>query len=291
MTDQEYSEFIKKHVYLNEDTLEMLKRGEITMPTFSPFFESDSGPVPPKDSVISNNSSFGKVGIDPKYNLLTEAYIKTPKPKCTEYFYKIKDLLQGHISKEDFDKYCDNEKIGFQVIEGTGLLGGFFSIESAIIIIQMSKDTIVDLLVANDSKIKSMSENFWMNFVHEDTHQQQFNKSHLSFKNYEPSTIQYWDEDFDENFGYFNQSTEADAYGREIGARLFVYYKNFKNTTSVKSIFKDIINNNIDDPYSKKIINAYKDPRIERSNMKKFYRPMYDFLENNEKSKERYIEK
>ena len=223
--------------------------------------------------------------------LLQESYKQTQLEPCRKAIQCLRSCLRDEIDKSAFTKTCQDLQICFERLDGSSCISGEFSPSLGVVIVKITDDIIYEIKNADDETLNLISDNFWTNFVHEDTHQQQFNKSHLSFKNYKPSTIQYWDDDFDENFGYFNQSTEADAYGREIGARLFVYYKNFKNTMSVKSIFKDIINNNIDDPYSKKIINVYKDPRIERSNMKKFYRAMYDFLENNEKSKERYIEK
>lgn len=284
MTDTEYSDFVRKHVYLNEDTLEKLKKGEITVPTLRPFLGASLDYSVPEDSVVDFNSPFGKVKIKMKYNLLTEAYIRTEKTKCFEYLKAIQLYFLGKKSEKDFKNYCNNHDLGLEIVAGENLLGGYFSTNSARIIIQMTNDIKVEIMTSSEQNLKLISDVFWVNFTHEDTHKQQFNKSKLSFKNYKPSTIQYWDEDFDKSFDYFNQKVEADAYGREIGARLSELYKLNKKSGSAEKIFRDIIANNIDDLYSRKIINAYKDPRIDKDTMKSFYRALYDFLEENEKT-------
>ena len=282
MPDKEYSDFVKQHIYLTEKTLEELKRGEITMPTIRPLIGASLNKVP-DDSIIDDNSSFGKIRIKSKYHLLTEAYIKTPKLECLEYIKAIQSYFLGNLNEKCFNSYCEKKGIGLELLNGEGLLGGYFSIGSAKIIIQMTNDIKLALLLANDSMLNDIADEFWINFTHEDTHRQQFDKSKKAFKNYRPSTLRYWDEDFSKDFIYFNQKVEADAYGREIGARLSEYYKRFKDSNNVSLIFKDIINNNVDDAYSKKIINVYRDPRIDRDTMKNFYRALYDFLEGNEK--------
>lgn len=80
------------------------------------------------------------------------------------------------------------------------------------------------------------------------------------------------------DFDYFNQVEVADAYGREIAVRLSSIYKD----KIVFDIFGMVVKDNIDDDYSKKVINIYKYFRIDEEVMKHFYRALYDALIGNE---------
>lgn len=81
--------------------------------------------------------------------------------------------------------------------------------------------------------------------------------------------------DMGENLEYFDQSVEADAYGREIGARLRVLHPR----KTVSQLFLSI--NSIKDAYCKHIINVYRDPRISEKANHAFFRALYDYLEGN----------
>jgi hypothetical protein len=108
MPDKEYSDFVKQHIYLTEKTLEELKRGEITMPTIRPLIGASLNKVP-DDSIIDDNSSFGKIGIKSKYNLLTEAYIKTQKLECLEYIKAIQSYFLENLNEKCFNSYCEKK--------------------------------------------------------------------------------------------------------------------------------------------------------------------------------------
>ena len=58
-------------------------------------------------------------------------------------------------------------------------------------------------------------------------------------------------EDLGKDIDYFNQTVEADAYGREIAARLEKIYP----TETVSNLFSRITSNDIQDDYIKKIRN------------------------------------
>lgn len=80
------------------------------------------------------------------------------------------------------------------------------------------------------------------------------------------------------DFDYFNQAEVADAYGREIAVKLSSFYKD----KTVFDIFRMVVKDNIDDDYSKKVINIYKYFKIDEEVMKHFYRALYDALIGNE---------
>ena len=80
------------------------------------------------------------------------------------------------------------------------------------------------------------------------------------------------------DFDYFNQVEVADAYGREIAVKLSSLYKD----KIVFDIFGMVVKDNIDDDYSKKVINIYKYFRIDKEVMKHFYCALYDTLCGNE---------
>lgn len=80
------------------------------------------------------------------------------------------------------------------------------------------------------------------------------------------------------DFYYFNQVSNADLYGKYVAARLSSLYKD----KTVLDIFRVVVNDNIDDDYSKKVINIYKYFKIDNEVMKHFYRALYDALVGNE---------
>ena len=133
-------------------------------------------------------------------------------------------------------------------------------------------------MLADEQELGILAANLWCNYTHEHTHMQQAKASKIGFKNYKPSAVEYWNEDLGKSFDYFNQTIEADAYGREIAARLFSCYAG----ETVFDIFERIRKNDISEDYSKKIINIYKDFRIDEEVMKHFYRALYDALIGNE---------
>lgn len=80
------------------------------------------------------------------------------------------------------------------------------------------------------------------------------------------------------DLNYFNQVANADLYGRYVAARLSSLYKD----KTVLDIFRMVVKDNIDDDYSKKVINIYKYFRIDEEVMKHFYSALYDALVGNE---------
>lgn len=99
------------------------------------------------------------------------------------------------------------------------------------------------------------------------------------YKKYKNPVSLDWKNIMDKDLNYFDQFVEADAYGREIGARLeHIYNKILSKST----ILNYINNNNISDEYCKKIINIYKGPRISKKSNQSFFRALYDYLVGNE---------
>ena len=61
--------------------------------------------------------------------------------------------------------------------------------------------------------------------MHEDTYAQQQKVSKVDIKrNYIPPESLDWKGDLEKSLSYFDQSIEADAYGREIAGRLISQY-------------------------------------------------------------------
>lgn len=212
--------------------------------------------------------------------LLSEAYVRNENIDWLKVFDKIKRLALNKISNEEFFNFLDSLELEFEIVEGKKLVGGEFNVNTRKIIIQLTQDVLFDIMIANDKELRLLADVFYVNFTHEDTHRQQQNSAgdYDIFKNYKNPTQLYWNEDLSEDFDYFNQQIEADAYGREVGARLEIAYKD----EDITDIFFDVNSNNIKDSYCKKIINVYKDPRISDKANRSFFKAMYDYLNKNE---------
>lgn len=212
---------------------------------------------------------------------IQESYKKTSILPCFEFLCVLQKFLQGKISKDTFDFKLEKLKFGFEVINSNdSCIKGDFLPSTGKVLITITKDLISSIRRADEDTLKLISLNFWTNFVHEDTHKQQFNKCGFNLdKKYVKleNTTFYNGKLQNVEYKYFDQSIEADAYGREIGARLSVIYNN-----NIDGIYESISNNSISDEYIKEIINVYKDPRISDKNSRKFYRALFDVVENNE---------
>lgn len=233
-----------------------------------------------KESYSPRDSEF-RMGLY-RYIILSEAYKRNDNIDWFEVFNKIKLLFLQKLTEEEFEKYCENLEIQLKVIyDNKGFVGGYFDLNTRKIVLKISLNLILGLLKGDENFLKNLAANFWVNFVHEDTHRQQQNTAgnFNIFKKYKnPSTLD-WNEDLEKDIDYFDQQIEADAYGREIGARLEKIYDQGEGPLD---IIKNISINTIKDEYCKKIINIYKDPRISKKVNKSFFRALYDFLEGEE---------
>lgn len=210
---------------------------------------------------------------------LSEAYVRNDNVDWLEVFEKIKLRFKGELTNQAWSDYCLSAGIGFELVDGKNAIGGYFDLEYRVIVIQVTKDVLDVILEAEEESLKKLAEDFWTNFCHEDTHRQQAAKSKVEInRNYKSINSQYWDVDLEEDFSYFDQSIEADAYGREIGAKLQILYPN----ESTSGIFNLISRNKIKNQYCKYIINIYKDPRMSDKANHSFFRALYDYLEGNE---------
>lgn len=204
---------------------------------------------------------------------IKEAYRKTDEQMCTDFIYLLKDFINGEISTDlflDFQKQHDFE---LQVVDGAGIIHADYHTQSRKIYLYLSRDILEDISQSKD--LESIAKNIWTNFMHEDTHAQQQKASKVDIKkNYIPPESLDWKDDFEKSLTYFDQSIEADAYGREIASRLISQY-------STKSdIYKDVAENKVKDDYAAKVINIYKNPKCKNS--KKFFRAFFDVLQNND---------
>lgn len=225
-----------------------------------------------------------------KLRLLNEAYHKTGKEECYEIITALVSKLRGVITDEQYQLFCDMLNIHTSVLEGYdySAISASYGRVSETFEIQYTKPFEDDLKRSTKDDIGLFVDNLWTAFIHEDTHKQQnskipkdiklkLNNSYVTYLPSDPTNLSY-----PQNLDYYNQVTEADAYGREIAARLEKLYP----TETVSNLFLRITSNNIQDDYIKKIIGVYKDPRINDNANKAFFRSIYDFLkEEKEESK------
>lgn len=205
--------------------------------------------------------------------LLAESYIRKSNSICLLFLKHLRNSLNSDKDTRDFLDFCKNNKVALEIVDGKDGMGGQFSLSTQTIIFQITKDVLFKIGIANDGVLESYANILWTNFTHEDTHAQQMSKSKVKL-NYISPTNRFWVEDLGKDIDYFNQTVEADAYGREIAARLEKMYP----MESVSNLFSRITSNDIQDDYTKKIIGVYKDPRINDNANKAFFRSIYDFL-------------
>lgn len=212
--------------------------------------------------------------------LLQESYKQTQLEPCRKAIQCLRSCLRDEIDKSAFTKTCQDLQICFERLDGSSCISGEFSPSLGVVIVKITDDIIYEIKNADDETLNLISDNFWTNFVHEDTHQQQFCVGGFrAFNKYiKLETTSFYNGKLQNvEPKYFDQSVEADAYGREIGARL-------KKTYADKNeVYDSLMKNSIRDDYSREIINVYKDPRISDKNAKKFYRALFDMLEDTEK--------
>lgn len=206
--------------------------------------------------------------------LLAEAYTRKDNSVCILFLTHLQDTLNEKESIQVFEDYCNKNRVSLEIVAGEDMFGGYFDLSKRVIVFQITKDLLYIIGLADKHTLESLANILWVSFTHEDTHHQQC-KSSKAIKHYVNPTSTYWNEDIGKNISYFNQTVEADAYGREIAARLEKLYPE----DSVFSIFLRINSNKIDYEYTKKIINVYRDPRINDKANKAFFRALYDFLE------------
>lgn len=209
--------------------------------------------------------------------LLAEAYYRNQENvNWFEVFKKIQKAKTGQLSLEDLKIFLNKKKIGIKVIKKDNEIGGYFDLNSRKVIILISRNLYDQIFNAEDEWLENLAANFWVNFVHEDTHRQQQNAAgnFNIFKKYKSPTNLDWGNITDKDIDYFDQQIEADAYGREIGARLEKIYS--EDSSSV--ILMNINSNTIKDEYCEKIINIYKDPRVSKKSNESFFRALYDYL-------------
>ena len=227
----------------------------------------------------TNNYHSTPILFEEKY-LLEEAYRKTDKNVCRDFVELLHDFLISKISSNEFKAFESLHDFELQRVEGSNVIGGFYDYNTRKITLLISDDVLAQIQKADDKQLDIITDNIWTNFVHEDTHKQQFQKYDNS-KNYASPKSLDWSDNLEKSLDYFEQVMEADAYGREIGARLKTIYE-FSTDSGhlLKKIFQDINNNDVTDEYSSKIINIYKHPKNKAT--KKFFRALYDFLNDQE---------
>lgn len=213
--------------------------------------------------------------------LLTEAYKRSDDIDFVEVLKVYRSTLKGEYFTKDFYKFLDKKNISIEFTDGEKLIGGAFDLKTLKIIMVITKDVERDIFYANENDLKNIAANFWANFVHEDTHRQQFNAagSYDIFKKYKKPKVLDWSDDIETDLDYYDQSIEADAYGREVASRLQTI---FGAENSLTVLNKISVGSSVYDKYCERLISIYKDPRISEKSNKAFFRAIFDFLSENE---------
>lgn len=213
------------------------------------------------------------IGVSLQEVYIKEAYRKTDEQMCIDFVYLLKDFINGEISTDLFPDFQEQHDFELHVIDGENMIYADYHNQSRKIYLYLSQDILEKISQSKD--LESIAKNIWTNFMHEDTHAQQQKASKVDLKkNYISPESSNWEDDFEKSLAYFDQFTEADAYGREIASRLIAQY------SEKKDIYKDVAENTVKDDYAAKAINIYKNPKCKNS--KKFFRAFFDALQGND---------
>lgn len=213
------------------------------------------------------------IGVSLQEVYIKEAYRKTDEQMCIDFVYLLKDFINGEISTDLFLDFQEQHDFELHVIDGENMIYADYHTQSRKIYLYLSQDILEKISQSED--LESIAKNIWTNFMHEDTHAQQQKASKVDLKkNYISPESLNWEDDFEKSLAYFDQFTEADAYGREIASRLIAQY------SEKKDIYKDVAENTVKDDYAAKVINIYKNPKCKNS--KKFFRAFFDALQGND---------
>lgn len=127
-----------------------------------------------------------------KQSTLFEVYHKTGKYDCQFFFGLLWTKLTNQITKKDFDKELLKRNLAFEEIEkDEPIVSGRFEPETKLTFIKVS--TGLEKLIKENikskfdavaySQLEKLSDFYWHNFVHEDTHKQQAQITLLEFFN------------------------------------------------------------------------------------------------------------
>lgn len=235
-----------------------------------------------------------------KNKTLLEAYHKTDKYVCLLFMEQILQKLNNIIDEKTFESNC--KKLKCSLVEDylnvpypaiTACYRRFHDVFE----IQYSKAFEGSFKVCTRENVEDFVNDFWLAFIHEDTHKQQNANIPTDVKiKLQQKYVQVFFDDpsnleLEQNRSYYNQVEEADAFGREVAQRLIVDYKIFGwdeiQSTGMKSktdkIFEALKNGVFErDEYIMNLYRIYKDPRISKEATQHFFRALYDYLEEHE---------
>lgn len=225
--------------------------------------------------------------------ILRESYKRADFYSCVGFFRNLWLWQTDQITEKEFKLNISKQKLQFEIKDNDQLtVSGRFLPDTGFATIVVSQgvlDTIKCIESKYDafeySQLKKLAEYFWSCFVHEDTHRQQIEATPFKFfDNY--VHYDFNSDPFDlsilQNVKYFDQSIEADAYGREVGETLRLEYQERDdknaNLTPIENIFEWVNARDIEDEHALTLIKTYKDPRISEKAQKSFFRALYDYL-------------
>ena len=215
-----------------------------------------------------------------KNKTLLEAYHKTDKYVCLLFMEQILQKLNNIIDEETFESNC--KKLKCSLVEDHLNLSypaivACYRRFHDVFEIQYSKSFEDDFKVCTKENVEDFVNDFWLAFIHEDTHKQQNANIPIGVKiKLQQKYVQAFFEDLSnlelkQNRNYYNQVEEADAFGREIAQRLIVDYKIFGwdkiqpigMQSKTDKIFEALKNGVFEkDKYIMNLYRIYKDPRI-----------------------------
>lgn len=208
-------------------------------------------------------------------NRLYEVYSKTNTSFLKTLVLNLKRFLNQELSKNEFIENCSKYGIGFMLYpnQNSEVIICYFDPYLNLIVIPVYQNTI-KALNDNTLDIDEYVDLLEVCITHEDTHKQQFKKYFLYSKNYKYPDSTDNTNLTTKNIAYYNQTIEAQAYGRQLGC---VLRKKFPNLT-VNLIFQKIWKNEL----KYELLDIYRDSRVSDKAFDKFFRALYNYLANRE---------
>lgn len=148
-----------------------------------------------------------------KNKTLFEVYTKTDKNICILFLSLIVAKLNNFISKKDFLKNCTKLKccwIEDYLNVNYSALAAWYNTSTGFFELQFSESFKKDLLTCNEENLENFVNEFWLAFIHENTHRQQFKNipEKIRLKSQDKYIIYIKNDPFnlekEQNLNYFN---------------------------------------------------------------------------------------
>ena len=209
-------------------------------------------------------------GLIPSF-ILSERLKESYENTSTDFLKNmLNDIRDSDLSISDISiKY--GLKINI-INSSNDIISSYYDISNKKIIITIPEYMLLFIKVATDEELEKIYIDLATSFSHEDIHKQQFSKRNSNF-NYKSLNKNIFDAEY--NKEYFNQQIEADAYGVQAAKEIIELY----NKETKEQVYNRIYTGNIEG-VSRAILNVYRDPQINKNSKKKFFRALFDYIDD-----------